>query len=226
MKINEHILSIPPHISTAWENVSHLQMNTQGSLEVILHNGTKVTIPNLEADVLEKVFAAHALSIESQPATQSGNPFGLDLNTSGMVLSGMENFTGMMQHDPNQSDAPNLPIEILEKISEMGKAMGIDTDTFNIPEGDPNCNCPYCQISRAVHGKQHLQEKEDNSIEKEVSQEELTFREWNIDQKNDKLYEVTNPFEESEKYSVYLGDPIGCTCGKNNCEHILAVLKS
>lgn len=226
MKINKHILSIPPYISTAWDNVSHLQMNSGGDLEVILHNGTKVSIPNLSAANLEKIFAAHALSIESAPADGSDNHFGISLNPSGMVLSGMENFTGMMQHDPNQKDAPSLPSEILEKISEMGKAMGVDKDTFNIPEGDSNCNCPYCQISRAVHGQEHLYEREDNSLENEVSKEELTFREWNITQKNDKLYEVTNPFEESEKYSVYLGDPIGCTCGKNNCEHILAVLKS
>ena len=106
----------------------------------------------------------------------------------------------------------------------MGKVLGIDTNTFNIPEGNPNCNCPYCQISRAIHGIEHVNDSP--VTDNEVTKDELTFREWNIDQKNDKLYSVTNPFNENEKYSVYLGDPIGCTCGKNNCEHILAVLKS
>lgn len=223
MKINEYILSIPPYISTSWDNVSHMQMNSTGALEITLHAGTNVVIPNLNQQTLELIFSSHAKSLESKG---SMSPFGLNLNQSGIVLSGMENFTGMMQHDPNQSDAKNLPQEIIEKISEMGKAMGIDTDTFNIPDGEPNCNCPYCQISRAIHGKESLPEEKEETVNDEISEEELTFREWNIHQKNDKLYEVINPFDEHEKYSVYLGDPIGCTCGKNNCEHILAVLKS
>ncbi len=222
MKINEHILSIPPYISTGWEAVSHLQMS-DSNLEVVLHSGSLVSIPNLDAKTLEAIFEAHASSLEHKNTTAP--PFGLDINPSGMVLSGMENFTGMMQHDPNQADAKNLPGEMLDKIAEMGKAMGIDTDTFNIPDGEPNCNCPYCQISRAIHGHTNPIEKEEK-VEENISDEELSFREWDIHQKNDKLYEVSNPFDKNEKYSVYLGDPIGCTCGKNNCEHILAVLKS
>ena len=222
MKINERILSIPPYISTGWDAVSHLQMNGP-NLEVVLHNGSSVTIPNLDAKTLELIFDAHAASLEKTGPASA--PFGMEIGNPGMVLSGMENFTGMMQHDPNQSDAKNLPQEMLEKIAEMGKAMGIDTDTFNIPDGEPNCNCPYCQISRAIHGQSGPIEKEEK-VEEEVADEDLTFREWDVAQKNDKLYEVSNPFDKSEKYSVYLGDPIGCTCGKNNCEHILAVLKS
>ena len=225
MRINEKVLSIPPYISTSWNNVSHLQMNVSGDLEVILHNGSLVTVKGLSKEQLEQVFSFHAKSIETIE-TETPPPFGMNLTNPGMVLSGMENFTGMMQHDPNQANAPNLPPEILDKISEMGKAMGIDTDTFNIPDGEPNCNCPYCQISRAVHGVTTEEEKPKKTLEEEVSAEELSFREWDIDQKNEKLYEVKNPFDENEKYSVYLGDPIGCTCGKNNCEHILAVLKS
>ncbi|NGX33463.1 MAG: hypothetical protein K1060chlam4_01531, partial [Candidatus Anoxychlamydiales bacterium] len=40
------------------------------------------------------------------------------------------------------------------------------------------------------------------------------------------LYRVTNPLDENEHYSVFLKDPIGCTCGKKNCEHVKAVLNS
>lgn len=226
MKINEKVLSIPPHISTSWKNISSIQMNSENNIEIILNTGIKVTIPDLTNDQLEKIFEFHAKSLEKSNNPILDNPFGIDMNNAGMVLSGMENFTGMMQHDPSQSNGPNLPIEILSKISEMGKAMGIDVETFNIPEGEPNCNCPYCQISRAVHGINNNIPDTEKDIDQEVTKEELTFREWNIEQKNDKLYEVTNPFDQNEKYSVYLGDPIGCTCGKNNCEHILAVLKS
>jgi hypothetical protein len=35
-----------------------------------------------------------------------------------------------------------------------------------------------------------------------------------------------NPLDHKEHYNVFLGDPIGCSCGNNNCEHIQAVLKS
>jgi hypothetical protein len=226
MKITDQLLSIPPHISTSWDNVSSLRINGAGELEINLHDDSKVIISNLSNETIEKIFDCHAKSIEESDAPILSDAFGLTLENSGVVLSGMENFTGMMQHDPNQSDAPNLPSEILEKISEMGKAIGIDMEMFNIPESEPHCNCPYCQISKAIHGVENTSKENTNLDNQEVTKEELTFREWNIDQKNDKLYEVTNPFEASEKYSVYLGDPIGCTCGKNNCEHILAVLKS
>ena len=227
MKINDKLLSIPPYLSTSWDNISSIQMDlASGSLEIMLYTNIKVSIPNLSKDVLETIFSCHASSLEKTEETLLANPFGINIQNAGVVLSGMENFTGMMQHDRNQSNALNLPEELLLKIAEMGKAMGIDKETFNIPESEPHCNCPYCQISRAIHGIKHTNPDLGIDENEEVSKEELTFREWNIDQQNDKLYYVTNPLNNNEKYSVYLGDPIGCTCGKNNCEHILAVLKS
>ncbi len=225
MKINELILSIPPYISTSWSNISSIHMGTDHSLEIYLNNGAKISIKHLTDPQLQKIFEFHGKSIEGSSSPVIKSPFGINMRNAGIVLSGMENFTGMMQHDPSQNDGPTLPQEIMSKISEMGKAMGIDKNTFNIPEGEPHCNCPYCQISRAIHGIER-EERSGVELENEVSNEELTFKEWNIHQKNDKLYEVTNPLDIHEKYSVYLGDPIGCTCGKNNCEHILAVLKS
>jgi hypothetical protein len=62
--------------------------------------------------------------------------------------------------------------------------------------------------------------------EEEVSPHELKFREWDIQQAGDKLYNVSNPFDKGEQYQVYLGNPVGCTCGKSKCEHIVAVLNS
>jgi hypothetical protein len=225
MKITEHLLSIPPYISTSWKNISSIHMGKEGELEIYLNNGSKISIDHLSESQIGKIFQYHGKSLEESSHLPLKHPFDINMRTGGIVLSGMENFTGMMQHDSSQANGPTLPQELIDKISEMGKAMGIDKSTFNIPEGESHCNCPYCQISRAIHGI----EKEDrklSDLDHEDLNEELTFREWNIHQKNDKLYEVTNPFDENEKYSVYLGDPIGCTCGKNNCEHILAVLKS
>jgi hypothetical protein len=226
MKINERILSIPPYISTSWDNVASIRINEENALEITLHVGTKVVVFNLSTDLLETIFHYHVKSMELADENLTQDPFTLNMGKGGIVLSGMENFTGMMQHDPSQSDGPSLPFGILSKIAEMGKAIGVDAETFNIPEGEPNCNCPYCQIAKAIHGIKSIDSNLGSADFEEVTKEELTFREWDIVQKNDKLYDVLNPLDKTEKYSVYLGDPIGCTCGKNNCEHILAVLKS
>ena len=44
-------------------------------------------------------------------------------------------------------------------------------------------------------------------------------------QTDEKMFTVTNRLDKNEKFNVYLGKPIGCTCGKEGCEHILAVLR-
>ena len=224
MKISENILSIPPYISTSWDNISSIQMIDNKTLSILLTDNTKIHIPNLSQEDIEKIFEYHALAMENPSEKMNKDKFNIDLGNADSLLSGFENFTGIMQHDPSQSDGPNLPDELLKKMSDLGKVLGIDTDTFNISDGEPHCNCPYCQISNAIHSDSNQPVPE--NADEEVTKEELIFREWNIEQKNDKLYHVINPFNQNEKYSVYLGDPIGCTCGKNNCEHILAVLKS
>ena len=57
-------------------------------------------------------------------------------------------------------------------------------------------------------------------IIKEVTQNVARFS------PNSILIVVTNPLDANEHYNVFLGDPIGCTCGQKNCEHIRAVLNS
>ena len=64
------------------------------------------------------------------------------------------------------------------------------------------------------------------TIEEEVSAADLTFRSWDIKQEADQLYTVTNPLNAKEHYSVFLGEPLGCTCGFKNCDHIQAVLRT
>ena len=67
---------------------------------------------------------------------------------------------------------------------------------------------------------------QDAPKEEIVSDAELHFREWDIKQLEKQLYNVTNPLDTTEHYQVFLGTPLGCTCGKTNCEHIRAVLNS
>ena len=66
----------------------------------------------------------------------------------------------------------------------------------------------------------------EREVEEDVRDDELQFEQWSISSAGDKLYNVVNRLDEQEKYRVYLGHPVGCTCGREGCEHILAVLKS
>jgi len=75
---------------------------------------------------------------------------------------------------------------------------------------------------RALHDEPSQQ----GEGEEEVSDEDLTFQDWEVKQEGDKLYLVTNPLDRDERYRVFLGKPLGCTCGKTNCEHIRMVLSS
>lgn len=255
MKINRKVLSIPPHISTSWNNVSslHAADSPQGKILIVtLINGSTIEIPSLSEDTLNEIFSAHSGHIEgsgeslangiSEPAakqkksSQQTNPFafgGENTLTFGFPLKfgdldSIGNFGGMMQHNMDQANAPDMPREILDKITSIAKAVGLDKQFDQLPKAEPHCNCPFCQISKAFHGENQGTEKTSasTSSEEEVSDEELTFREWDIKEMSSTLFEVTNPLDKLEHYQVFLGEPVGCTCGKKNCEHIKAVLKS
>lgn len=127
-----------------------------------------------------------------------------------------------LQHDPTQAKSPDLPQEILSKISTITKMLDMDASA-ELPKPEKDCNCFHCQIARAISSGSNSNDEEK---EEEVSDEELKFREWDIVSSGDKLYTVTNPLDNAEQYSVYLGDPVGCTCGNPKCEHIKAVLST
>lgn len=243
MRINHKILSIPPYISTSWKNIASLhveRVEEQLILVINLTSGAKVKVPHLEPQIIEAIFAAHAKFMEQDPATiaskagspPSPNAFPESLLNMGFPLrigsAGLEGIGGLMQHNPEQSDAaPTIPPEILNKIAAVAKAVGID-DPNAFPKPEPHCNCIHCQIMRTIHGEAPLTpsiEKRETP-EEAVSDEDLKFRLWDIVQTSDKLYQVINPTDSAEQYSVYLGSPIGCTCGSKNCEHIRAVLNS
>lgn len=248
MRINHKILSIPPYISTAWKNVLSLHVEYQDGnayLLINMQNGTTVEIPGLDGTLLEAIFTAHERSLEQEnpPEQKALSPFPLPKlsispNETLTVINfpfrlgpeGIENgnMGTILQHNPEGAEGPDLPKEILEKVASLSKMIGIDNpDAF--PQPEPNCNCTHCQIMRAIH--QELQGSQINAEPKEselelVSDEDLKFRDWEIQQTTDKLFVVTNPLDQNENYNVFLGSPIGCTCGEKNCEHVRAVLKS
>ncbi len=236
MHISKNIISIPPYISTSWSNVKALRMDSN-TLVIQLNNGDDISVPDLQPETVESVFTAHAASLDQDEhkTTQSHSSpgfaqsvFGSDDMSFRFGFAGLEGIGSAMQHNPAQMNAPDLPHEVLEKIASIAKVIA-PNDPNAIPKPEPHCNCMHCQIARTIHNEINDQEDEpeyDNLvIEEEVSDEELSFCQWEIKQTGDKLYTVTNRLDTQEKYSVYLGHPIGCTCGKDGCDHIVAVLR-
>lgn len=237
--INEKILSIPPYISTGWDNVCsiHVENETsQQTLVITLQNNTVVKLPDMRPDLVTKIFQKHSEYLElktkigkAAPINPMENIFNMD-NMMGMSGNGpikmgigLEGIGQAMQHNPDQANAPDIPNEILEKISQVSKIMGGEAVLAEALKPEPHCNCMHCQLARAISGQS---KEEDKTIEEEVSDEDLTFKSWDIEQAGEKLYTVINPLDHKEQYSVFLGEPLGCTCGHKSCEHIKAVLNS
>ncbi len=125
-----------------------------------------------------------------------------------------------MQHNPDQSDLPPLPPEMLDKITKIAHAFGLE-DASALSKAEPHCTCAYCQVVRAFQREEPILEDTEP-----VTEAELYFRDWEIAQQAEQLYTVTNPLDANEHYNVFLGEPIGCTCGQKNCEHIRAALNT
>ena len=239
MKISPKILNIPPYISTSWKNVDSVYIEIIDKKPVLIialkTPPRTVKIPNLDPKVVEVIFNAHAKFLEEEapekvidknPQQQPPAPLN-NLLSFGLPLGNgdLQSLGNVMQHNPDQKNAPDLPKEILEKIVGISSMLGKDLP-IEIPKAEPHCNCIHCQIARALSGEKKENSKIENNTEEEVTEEDLRFRLWDIKQTGDKLYAVSNPLDEDEQYQVFLGKPIGCTCGDKNCEHIKAVLKS
>lgn len=252
MKINQKMLNIPPYISTSWKNIIALYVDGQQDkpmLNITLSNGTCVHIPNLQSCVVEAIFSMHSQYLEQEqsrkipPQGILGIIPGIDLaNNPGLtedpeMLQNLTiflktltaSFKGMLpgidlllQHNSQLTEAPVLSKDVLEHIFSFLKSLddGSILNGFFVKPEHPHCNCPYCQISRFA------QNQEAEELEEEVSDKDLKFKTWDIEQTGNKLFAVTNPFDMHEKYSVYIGEPIGCTCGEMRCEHIHAVLSA
>lgn len=225
IKITEKILSIPPYISTSWSRIGALY--AKGSLlSITLTNGVTIEVPGLDQQTIESIYHYHAQHIEKE---QTPDPMQVkewegqgEPNIRFAFGTSLEGLGSMMRHNPSQADSPDLPPEILQKIRAITKIIASADDSVVIPKAEPNCNCFHCQIARALNQTEGVEHQE----ETEVHPDELIFQEWNITQTGDKLYQVVNRLDPHESYQVFLGEPIGCTCGKTGCEHILAVLKS
>lgn len=233
MKITDKLLSIPPYISTSWNYIKSIQM--KGSFLVItLIGGESINIPNLKNDIVDQIFNAHADYLEKNSknpkdpsssfaqtifnAESSEMPFKLGIGP-------IEGIGNPLIHNPSQKDAPEIPKQILQKITAIVKIISPE-EILAIPKAEPHCNCLHCQIMRSIHQTAESEAEAVEHHEDEVKEEDLKFQQWDVMQTGDKLFNVINRLDTQEKYSVYLGHPVGCTCGKSTCEHIIAVLKS
>lgn len=254
MKINQKMLNIPPYVSTSWKNITALYVDdcqNQLVLNIVLLNGTCIRIPNLTSSILETIFSMHSQYLDQEKSVSPKEKMSLPKGILGIIPGvelinssqlaedpeSLQNLTAFLktlhasfkgtlpgidllfQHNSQLTEAPLLPKDILEHIFSFLKSLdggSMINGLLNKPE-HPHCNCPYCQISRFAHNKTE-------ELEEEVSEKDLKFKTWDIEQTGDKLFSVTNPLDVNEKYSVYIGDPIGCTCGEMRCKHIHAVL--
>lgn len=232
MKVNEKILSIPPYISTVWSHVRMLRMESD-TLIVSLADGSQVRVPGLSKEQVETVFSFHQKALEAKEekkekvsSSQFTESFAKEAEQAirfGMM--GMESLGNAMQHNFEMRDSPLLPPEILSKVEAISKAIAPEMKV-DLPKAELHCNCPHCQIARAIQRGLGSQPDMEQHEEEDVPEEELTFQEWRIEQTGEQLYSVISKIESNERYGVYLGDPVGCTCGKPGCEHVLAVLRS
>lgn len=239
MKINSKFLSIPPHISTRWGDVKGLYM--KGALLVInLLQGESVQISGLSVEVLQTIFQAHAAYLELEEACaekesaqplKEKDPFPFLLSEKQMAnflhlgVTSLDGLTSAMQHNSEQANAPDLPKEILEKIGAIVQIISPE-EGLSISPPEPHCNCPHCQISRAIYMEDGKEVISQEPVVEDICDGDLNFEQWEISQKGKNIFTVANKLDAAETYQVFLGEPIGCTCGHSGCEHILAVLKS
>lgn len=230
MKINEHFISIPPYVSVSWREVSALQV-VENDLIINLKCGENITVPQISPEQVKNIFDCHLRFMEmenySSPFSMGRmSPFGggFPFDSSDLAelpiafkIGTPDGVISALGHNPGQSGSNDLPKEMLDKIANVTKSMGM-SPVENLPFGEPNCNCFFCQIMNHIHHELFLEEQ--------ITDDDLMFHEWNIKETGENLFSVENPLDSSEKFSVYLGHPVGCSCGKEGCDHIIAVLKS
>lgn len=229
VKITDKLISIPPYLSTSWTSVAHIR--TAGDrLVFTMKDGESISIPGFPDPLVKQVFECHIQYLESEMTARSlpknfKLPEGMasppELFRMGIGSPDMMN---MMQHNGEQKNLPNLPQEVVEKISKILKVIAPMSDPDMFPKPEPHCNCPYCQIARSLHDMK--QEEGVQVVEEIVTEQDLTFTQYQIEPCGDQLYSVTDRLFPAEKFTVFLGEPVGCTCGKSGCEHLIAVLKS
>lgn len=227
IKINDKVVSIPPYLSTSWSAVAHIR-SVGDRLVFTMKDGEAVSIPGFTDGLKKQVFDCHIHFLEGELRLPPKNMMMMPMPPVDILKINLQNpdFANMMQHNGDQRNMPPMPPDVLDKITKMLKVIG-PNDPEMFPKAEPHCNCPYCQIARILHDmKPEEAVIEQAPAEEVVTDEELTFSQYLIESAGEKLFHVTDKLFPTEKFTVFLGEPVGCTCGKSGCEHLIAVLKS
>lgn len=231
IKINDRILCLPPFISTTWEQVRSLKIELEPLSEreilvISLMDGHLIKLVDLGAPLTEAIFNAHLKYLDNLTRTAPlKDPLTQILEkarNTGQGPFGLEGFSALLNHNPEQALLPPLPIEVLGKVIQAAKTITPYEAAF-LPKPELNCNCLHCQMARALQQAVALY---DEMGGEEIKDEELAFRTWDILNIGDNLYEVRRTESPEELHNVFLGHPVGCSCGIPHCEHIRAVLNS
>ena len=199
-----------------------------------MRDASRVAVPHLSSQEVEQVFSAHAAFLEAHTPYELRKAPDRPISFTQpfrMQLGNLEQLGQVMEHNPAHSGLPPIPEESIDRIMALSKIIS-EEEILSMPPPENNCNCMYCQVTRALR-KAILKEEElpdhpqaEIATDEKVEEEELRFEEWIVELIDDKKYLVTNKLDLEEKYTVSLNDPISCTCGRADCEHIVAVLRT
>ncbi len=235
---SEKLLSIPPFFATSWDQVAALKA-TETSLHIYLKSGQEVILPGVDSKTVQSIFLKFNHLVEGSikfqlpekteqdkafEAIQKGLKEVLSL-TMKLGISALGKIETVLEHNPGHAQLPPLPAEMIDRIQVLANIIPKE-DLAAMSPPIAGCNCLYCQIQRIIRSKEPSIEIGHADKEEVVEDQELQFSEWSVTPIADKLYKVNNKLDPHEEYQVFLGDPMGCTCGKPHCEHIIAVLRS
>jgi hypothetical protein len=231
--ISEKLISIPPYVSTTWAQVSALQ-TIDNQLHILLKGGQKVVIPDLTAEQIDEIFKHHTAFLERgisnlPPLTdlksfQNILPPFIPESSIQIALGGTDGLNPL-QHSPNNSDMPELPEEVVSKLASIIQLLIPPQERSQVlGVAESHCNCMHCQVVRHIAPTSDV----DSPLApaEEVKAEEISFCEWRVADLGENQFKVSHRLFPNDSYQVFLGQPVGCTCGKSGCEHILAALRS
>lgn len=248
---------VAPHKNSK-DNADKLESNTAKAIAICitLLEGDNIEIPGIPYPIANKImetFQKHLDTTQQEEKAEEDfdrdsyhepqNPFAAICNmlinvsqhlipkkpqTDTISTATLEAITQPFQHNPEQSCAPPLPVELLAKVTDAIKVLYVEGRIPQVDAPVENCNCLHCQVAKhllsGAEESGHL-DVLDDSFDHEHC--DISFPEWNVKRERDCLYSVTHSDNDAEKYSVYLGgESIGCTCGEEFCIHIKTVLRS
>lgn len=233
-KITDKLISIPPYVSTSWDQVSALQREGE-VLHIFLLSGAKITIPHVSEEAFQHLFTHHSRWIEKEtPLSQTAPDVTFDTIQKGLKdvvsltmklgVSALGQLGQVLEHNPAHAHLPPLPPEMVDRIKALTNIISKE-DLKSLQPPVEHCHCLYCQIVRLLRGNELLTE-EPSPQDEVIEDKDLQFSQWQVAPLADQQYIVRNKLDSHEEYKVFLGDPMGCTCGKPHCEHIVAVLRS